>query len=355
LERISKTLKSGKLDMDVLKRLLERYSILDPQIVIGPKIGEDAAVVDLGKEADHYMVVTSDPITFTTEEIGYYGVVVNINDVATRGAIPKWFLATLLFPEDSNLRQIEKVFGQIHDACHRFKISFIGGHTEITPGIGRMILSGHMIGEVKKDRLVTTSGAQAGDLLLLIKGICIEGTSIIAREKESDLLTRGMVPSLIRRAKRFIFDPGIDILQASRIACDATSVHSMHDPTEGGLINGIVELALTSQKEIEVNLEKVLIYDESRILCQEYGLNPLGVIASGALLLTISPSDLSNLLKAFKKTSIPIQVIGQVKKGRARVLAIGQKGKREIKPLSRDEILKIYEHSQPRRAELQNL
>jgi hydrogenase expression/formation protein HypE len=334
-------MKAGKLDTEILKGLLERHTLLDPQVVIGPKIGEDAAVIDSGESSDHYWVVTSDPITITTEEIGYYGVVVNLNDLATMGATPKWFLATLLFPEESNLGLIEKVFKQIHDACHRFKISFIGGHTEVTPGIGRIILSGHMIGEVKKDRLVTTSGARKGDLLLLIKGICIEGTSIIARERESELLARGITPSLIQRAKRFIFEPGIDVLQAARIACDAVSVHSMHDPTEGGLINGIVEMALASEKEIEVNLEKVLVYEESLILCQEYGLNPLGVIASGALLLTISPSDLSPLLKAFRKVSIPIQAIGKVKKGPARVFKSDRKGRKELKPFPRDEILRI--------------
>ena len=342
MKRKTRLLKIGKLDIDILKRLLKKYTILDPRVVIGPKIGEDAAVIDLGEGIDHYWVVTADPITFTTEEIGYYGVVVNLNDLATMGAIPKWFLATLLFPENSDLGHIEKVFKQIHDACHRFKISFIGGHTEITPGINRMILSGHMIGEVKKDKLVTTSGARTGDLLLLVKGICIEGTSIIARERESELLARGIAPSLIRRAKRFIFEPGIDVLQAARIACDTVSVHSMHDPTEGGLINGIVEMALASEKEIEVNLEKVLIYKESRIVCQEYGLDPLGVIASGALLLTISPPDLSPLLKAFGEVSIPTQVIGQVKRGQARVLAIDEKGSKEFHALPRDEILKIY-------------
>ncbi len=341
LEQKRKNMKKGKLDIDILKGLLEKYTLLDPQVVIGPKIGEDAAVIDLGEGSDHHWVVTSDPITFTTEEIGYYGVVVNLNDLATMGAIPKWFLVTLLFPEESDLGHIEKVFKQIHDACHRFNISFIGGHTEITPGIDRMILSGHMIGEVKKDKLVTTSGAKAGDLLLLIKGVCIEGTSIIARERESELLARNITPSLIQRAKRFIFEPGIDVLQAARIACDAVSIHSMHDPTEGGLINGMIEMALASEKEIEVNLEKVLIYEESRILCQEYGLDPLGVIASGALLLTISPSDLSPLRKPFRESSIPIQVIGQVKKGRARVLAMDGKRSRELKLLPRDEILKI--------------
>jgi hydrogenase expression/formation protein HypE len=343
LEKIRKPLKVGKLEIDILKGLLEKHTLLDPQVVIGPKIGEDAAVIDLGKRTDHYWVVTSDPITFTTDEIGYYGVVVNLNDIATMGAVPKWFLATLLFPEGSDLRPIEKVFSQIHHACHQFGISFIGGHTEITPKIPRMILSGHMIGEVKKDRLVTTSGARVGDILLLIKGVCIEGTSIIAREKGPQLLARGIHPSLIQKAKSFIFNPGIDVLRAARIACDSVLVHSMHDPTEGGLINGVVEMASASQKEIEVNLEKVYIYEESRVLCKAFGLNPLGVIASGALLLTISPSDLSTLHKAFEESSIPFQAIGKVKRGPAQVLKIEGRGRKKLKPLSRDEILKIYE------------
>jgi hydrogenase expression/formation protein HypE len=335
-------MKTGKLDINILKTFLEKNTILDPRVVVGPKIGEDAAAIDLGKGTDCYWVVTSDPITFTTEEIGYYGVVVNLNDIATMGAIPKWFLATLLFPEGSDLRIIEKVFRQIRNACGRFRISFIGGHTEITPGIKKMIFSGHMIGEVKKDKLVKTSGARAGDLLLLVKGICIEGTSVIAREKEAELLKRGISSSLIRKAKRFIFNPGIDVLRSAQIACQAASIHSMHDPTEGGLINGLIEMAWASGKEIEVDLEKVLIYRESRILCQEFRLNPLGVIASGALLLTVSPSDLLSIQKAFRKNSILIQIIGKVKKGPAKVFRMDGKGRKELKPLPRDEILKIY-------------
>ena len=330
----------GKLDIHLLKKLLEKHTILDPRVVVGPKIGEDAAVIDLGERADHYWVVTSDPITFTTEEIGYYGVVVNVNDIATRGAIPKWFLATLLFPEEeANVDLIEKVFHQIHQACQRFGVSFVGGHTEVTPGIKRTILAGHMIGEVRKERLVTTSGAKDGDLLFLVKGVCIEGTSILAREKGSELLAKGIPFPLIEKARNFIFDPGIDILQAARVACEAVPVHSMHDPTEGGLINGVVEMALASEKELEVDFGKVHIYEESRILCQKYGMNPLGVIASGALLLTFSPQDLPLLQKAFQKASIPVQVIGRVKQGPGRVLS---KDGKEIHPLSRDEILKIY-------------
>jgi hydrogenase maturation factor len=189
---------------------------------------------------------------------------------------------------------------------------------------------------------VATSGARAGDLLLLVKGVCIEGTSIIAREKEAELLKRGIPSSLIQKAKRFMFNPGIDVLRPAQIVCKIASIHSMHDPTEGGLINGIIEMALASEKEIEVDLEKVLIYKESLILCREFGLNPFGVIASGALLLAISPSDLPGIEKALKKVPIPIQVMGKVKKGPARVFRIDGKVRKELNPLPRDEILKIY-------------
>jgi len=341
-ERREKKPGIGKLETSILADLIKKYSILDPQIVIGPDIGEDAAVIDLGPGVDDLWVVTTDPITFTTEEIGYYGVVVNLNDIATRGAIPKWFMATLLFPEGTRLQSIEEVFRQIHEACRRFGISFIGGHTEITSGIEKLILSGQMIGLVKKDRLVTTRGAKAGDIVILVKGVCIEGTSIMAREKESELLSMGIAPSLIQRAKAFISDPGIEVLRAARIACDHATVHSMHDPTEGGLINGIVEMALASKKEIEIDLNKVPVYEESRILCEQFGLNPLGVIASGALLLSISPSDHPAIQQAYQEASIPIQVIGQVREGVPRVLARDGNQVKELEPFTRDEILKIF-------------
>ena len=152
----------------------------------------------------------------------------------------------------------------------------------------------------------------------------------------------GIAPSLIQRAKAFISDPGIEVFRVARIACDHASVHSMHDPTEGGLINGIVEMALASKKEIEIDLNKVPVYEESRILCKQFGLDPLGVIASGALLLSISLADLPAIQRAYQEASIPIQVIGQVREGVARVLARDGKQVRELEPFTRDEILKIF-------------
>ena len=200
-----------------------------------------------------------------------------------------------------------------------------------------------MIGEVQKDKLVVTGGAEVGDLLLLVKGICIEGTSIIAREKETELIAKGISPTLVKKAKSFIFDPGIEVLRAARLACDSASVHSMHDPTEGGLINGIVEMALASDKEIVVDLEKVPIYEESRILCEHFGLDPFGVIASGALLLTIPPSDLPNLSKPFRRPSSLLQVIGEVRNGPARVVQGQRAAWKNSSPLQGTKSLESFE------------
>jgi hydrogenase maturation factor len=253
-------------------------------------------------------------------------------------------VATLLFPEEgTDEKRVREVFRQIQHACRRFHVSLIGGHTEVTPGINRVLLSGTMIGEVPKEKLVTTGGARAGDALVLIKGICIEGTSVIARENEKDLLRRGISLSLIQRAKRYLHHPGLDVLRASRIAGEAVSVHAMHDPTEGGLINGIVEMAIASEKEMEVDLQKVPVYKESRVLCETYGLNPFRVLSSGALLLTVSSRVLESLVKAFRKASIPMEVIGKVRRGPSRVLAKEAGRIRELKAVARDDLLNIFE------------
>ena len=179
----------GKLPADVLARLLENIQPADPRVIVGPGIGLDAAVIDMG---DRLLVAKSDPITFATDSIGWYAVQVNANDIATTGATARWFLATLLLPEShADAAMAESIFSQIHSACAAISVSLVGGHTEITYGLDRPIVVGAMLGEVTRDRLVRPSGAQPGDALLLTKGIAVEGTAIIARERD----LRGLRPT----------------------------------------------------------------------------------------------------------------------------------------------------------------
>ncbi len=335
-------LPAGKLDIRILRKLLERQVLRDQAILVGPKIGEDAAAIDMG---DEVLIVSTDPITFATDEIGHYSVMVNANDIATTGAEPRWYTVTILIPDERGTEQlVESIFQQIYKACEKLSISLIGGHTEITHGLARPILVGQMMGVVQKGSLVSTSGAQPGDIILLSKGIAIEATSVIARERAGDLRSFGISRDLVERAGHFLFDPGISIVEEARAAFHAAKVHSMHDPTEGGLANGLYELSIAAGVEIEVNRDAIPVYEESRVLCEAFHLDPMGAIASGALLITASPSEAGKISRKALKAGVPMTEIGRVKsRGSPSVTMITSSGSEEPVPyFERDEIVKIF-------------
>jgi len=300
----------GKLPAEVLARLLERYRLEDERVIVGARIGEDAAVIDMG---ERYLVVKTDPITFATDHIGWYAVCINANDLVTMGATPRWFLATLLLPEGKTDEALaEGIFQEMHQACRDFGISLVGGHTEITYDLNRPVVVGQMLGEVEKDKLVTTGGAQVGDVILLTKGIAIEATAILAREKESYLRERGYSDLFIKRTKEYLFNPGISVLKEALLAQGTVPVHAMHDPTEGGLAMGLWELAQAAKVGLLIEGDEIPVLPESQTLCTEFGLDPLGAIASGALIIAVSPEDGDRLKKALEREGIPCYLIGEV-------------------------------------------
>jgi len=302
------TLPAGKLPHALLDRLLRRFAPNDPRLIVGPQMGEDAAVIDFGAT---YLVAKTDPITFATDEIGWYAVNVNANDIAVMGGVPRWFMATVLLPEGvATAALAEAIYSQIAGACDELNVALAGGHTEITVGLKRPIVCGTMLGEVAPARLVRSSGVQPGDDLVLARGVPIEGTAIIAREKEQELLAHGFDPALLKRAQDFLHDPGISVVAAAHLAIDTVTVHAMHDPTEGGLATGIWEMAQASGVGMAVDFDAVPVPPESQALCDAYGLDPLGVIASGALLVALAPAETGKLLTAFARADIPAQVIG---------------------------------------------
>ncbi len=301
---------TGKLPMDFLQRILQAYTRTDPRVVTGPAVGEDVAVIDIG---DRYIVLKTDPITFATDQIGWYVVNVNANDIATSGARPLWMLNTILLPErQATPELVESIFAQLHQACEQLDIALVGGHTEVTWGLDRPIVVGVMLGEVAKGDLLTTSGAQVGDAVLLVKGIAIEATALIAREKADDLLRRGYAPAFIERAQHYLYDPGISVLDVARVASRHPGVHAMHDPTEGGLATGLHELAAASETGIRVDGDQVHIYDDTVPLCAEYGLDPLGAIASGALIVAVDSAHADALLRTYAEAGIMCARIGQL-------------------------------------------
>ena len=300
---------AGKLPMELLSRLLSGIDVRDPRVALGARAGEDAALIDMG---DRYLVAKTDPITFATDLIGWYLVQVNSNDLAAMGATPRWLMATLLLPEGTTEAQTEAIFTQLLEACDFLGITLIGGHTEITYDLPRPIAMGALLGEVPKDRVVLSSGASVGDSIVLTQGVAIEGTSILAREAEDTLAAKGVPRSVIERAKSLLFTPGISVARAATIACDTVDVHAMHDPTEGGVATALLELAAAANVGLTVDAGRISVLPECRAICDALSLDPLGLIASGALLATLAPQDAERLIAELSQQGIPASVIGAI-------------------------------------------
>jgi hydrogenase maturation factor len=332
------TLPVGKLRGSFLASLFDKHVTLDERVVLGPRVGEDAAVIDMG---DRYLVATTDPITFVTEDLGWYALVVNANDVAVRGAAPRWFLATCLLPEGgASEDSVETLFAQLGAACRELGVSLVGGHTEVTHGLDRPLVIGTMLGEVGRDRLVTTSGARVGDALLLTKGIPLEGTSIIARARSAELSTRGHAEALLVRARGYLTQ--LSVVPEALLAVELAPVHAMHDPTEGGLATALWELAEAAEVGLTVEAERIPVLPEGRALCAEYGLDPLGTIASGALLLALAPADAGVVLHACARDGIDCAYIGRVQPREAGVTITAAGRARELPQFPQDEITRLF-------------
>ena len=329
----------GKFPQELLERLLAKNLIEDPQVVLGPKVGEDAAVIDVGGKL---LVAKSDPITFATDLIGWYAVQVNANDVACSGGTPRWFLATLLVPEAFSETDAEAVFDQVLEACNALGVALVGGHSEVTYGIQRPIILGTMLGDVPRDRLIETGGAQDGDSIVVTKGIAIEGTAILARERAADLRRAGVDAETLEIAGALITVPGISVINDARIACENFRVHSLHDVTEGGLVTGLAEVARASGLGLAGEEGSIPFLPASLSICQALDLDPLGLLASGALLITLPPADVPALLAALAEDGIDGWEIGLMTAPEEGLQMIGRQGEVPLPAFQRDELARYF-------------
>lgn len=301
---------AGKLPPAFLESLFRRLPTRDGRLLVGPGVGEDAAVIDMG---DRYLVAKTDPITFATERIGWYLVQINANDVACMGADPRWLLVTCLLPEHgTDAELVEAIFRDLSDACSTLGITVCGGHTEITLGLDRPILVGQLLGEVRKERFVDKRNIRPGDVILLTKGIALEGTSVIAREK-GDVLRGRVKDDVLERAKGFLQHPGISIVRDARIAMEAAGpdLHGMHDPTEGGLVQGLRELAHRAGVGVRIERDEIPVFPETEALSRPFGIDPMGLLASGALLVAVHPGRERQVRVALEEAGIACCRIGR--------------------------------------------
>lgn len=336
-------METGKLPPDVLEELLSNLDTADPRVLVGPSVGEDCAVVDMG---DRLLIAKSDPVTFAADRVGWYVVQVNANDVACTGGVPRWFLPTVLLPASAAPDDVRGIFGDISEACRQIGVAVIGGHTEVTDGLPRPIVAGTMLGELgDRARLVSTGGAQDGDSIIVTTGVAIEGAAILAREHTAELRSRGIDGTTLNTAASYLDDPGISVLPAARALFETNAVHSMHDVTEGGLITALREIAAASNLGLVAEAESVPLLPECAAICEALELDPLGLLGSGALVATMAAGDVPAALRALDRVGVSGWEIGQMMEPSDGLWLIDRSGERTLPEFRRDELARYLEES----------
>jgi hydrogenase maturation factor len=329
-------LRGGKLPQHVLSGLLAQIPHNDPRILLGPAVGRDAAVVDIG--GGRVLVATSDPITFATEDIGRYAVHVNANDVACMGAAPAWFMATILLPEGADPELPGEILDQMLSAAAELNIELIGGHTEVTAGIDRPIVAGTMLGECARKDIVAGEDIVPGDAVVLCGSIAIEGTALLAREAVVALDAAGVPAATIEAARVLLRDPGISVLPSVRRLKGIAKARLMHDPTEGGVATALAEMAEAAGITLSIDLEAIDVLPETQAVCAALGLNALGLLASGALVAVMPKSAAEQLVG---NATPGVRVIGRIESGPGRVIL--SDGTTPFPSFDRDELARFFE------------
>jgi hydrogenase expression/formation protein HypE len=326
----------GKLPVSLLRTLLADIPATDPDVLVGPGIGEDAAAIRFGNQT---LLFKTDPITLTSDEIAWYLITINSNDIACMGGIPKYLLVTFLLPEGlTTTSSVNTLFSNLRQACTHSGITLVGGHTEITHGINRPIATGFMVGTLLGEGVVRTSDACPGNLVLLSKSIPIEAACIIAREKP-DMLD--LEPERLNRAQNLIYNPGISVVKEAHIALKQGGVTAMHDPTEGGLATGLREIAQACGYGITVEEESIQVLDLAEPILARFAIDPLGALASGSLLVCCKEDSAGKILSAWDKNGVPGAVIGRITKETDMILRRGGKDY-PMPEFASDEITKIF-------------
>lgn len=299
-------LQPGKIPPDILKDVVfKNLGAFRSEVTLGPASGIDGAVIDMGsKDA----VVSMDPITGAVDRIGAEAIHINANDIATFGVEPAFFFSCIMLPSGADSKIIDTISTQMHHAAKELGIAIVGGHCEITPTITSPIVVGCIMGLTEKGKYVTAAGAKAGDKIILTKTAGIEGTAILATDREEQL-RKIFNQTLLDGAKAFYNQ--ISVVKDALTAYRTGGVHAMHDPTEGGILNGIHEMADAANLGVRVQQEKINVEPETAKICRYYEIDPLQLISSGALLIAADPESAPKIIEALAVEHIYADVIGE--------------------------------------------
>ena len=325
-------MKVGKVPENVLKRsVFKQLHTTRKEVLLGAGVGEDCAAMKLAE--DEVFVISTDPITGAAKDIGALAVQITVNDLASAGAEPIGIMLTVLLPENAEEKDLKTVMAQVEEACEKNRIQVMGGHTEVTKVVNQIVISVTGVGKAKEGRVISTAGVKPGMDIIVTKWIGIEGTAILAKEKEAVLRERYSQP-FIDKAKEL--DRYISVLSEAATAVKS-GVAAMHDVTEGGIFGALWEMAEASGVGLEIDLKKIPLKQETVEICEFFGINPYELISSGSMLM--AAEDGNGLVMELEKAGIPAVVIGKATDSNDRVL-LNEEERRFLEPPKTDELYK---------------
>ncbi|MGI6007751.1 MAG: AIR synthase family protein [Ruminococcus sp.] len=324
-------MKIGKLPETVLIRsILKQVHHRREEVLVGPQVGQDCAV--LGLKEDEVFVMSADPITGTTKDIGSHCIHITANDLAASGAEPVGMMLTVMLPEGVEEPEIRKMMQDVERTCEELNIEVLGGHTEVTNVVRQPLISVTGVGKIRKDELLTTMQMKEDQDIIISKWVGLEATTILAKEKETEL-RRVFSEEFIERARSF--DQYLSVLKEARIAREH-GASAMHDITEGGVFGALWEMAEAAGVGLDVDLKKIPIRQETVEICEFFGLNPYLIMSSGSMM--IAADDGYHLVQAMKEAGIEAAVVGRTVKGNDRILRNGE----DVRYLDRPQTDELY-------------
>lgn len=326
-------MKIGKLTISDLKDLIfNNIKNNNNKILSFGEIGSDCAAIEVG---DDVVYLSTDPITGTNSGLGKLAINVNCNDIATEGVAPIGIMLTILAPPETQKEDIAEIMKEAQQEANKLGVSIIGGHTEITAAVNKTIISATSIGIGAKNNFKKREHIKSGDRLIITKGVGIEGTGIIAFEKENELLDI-FSKNLIENAKSLL-----DLTSVVKEGIIANKFSKgMHDVTEGGLLGALWESSCFYNLGIEISYDKIFMHQCTKEICDYFKIDPLKLISSGTMLIVVDKNNVTTLIEKLKENNISAFDIGEFTTSKEKILV--KNGKRlEIMPPQSDELYKV--------------
>jgi hydrogenase expression/formation protein HypE len=286
------------------------------EVIVGPHYGVDVSIVKLGNGLA--MAMTSDPLslipTLGLRESAWLSVQLMANDMATTGFAPTYAQFVLNLPATLSAQDFEQYWKYIHEYCDQLGIAITGGHTGRFEGLQSTVSGGGtMITIAAHQDMITSKGAQPGDVILMTRECALISTAILALS----------FPETVKKAcGEEIYAQGCDLfyqtsaveagLAAGEIGKSTRGITAMHDVTEGGVMGALYELAHASNCGLTIEENQIPVGNAQQKICDHFHIDPKYCVGAGAMIITAKANACALLLSHLEAKNIKASVIGKI-------------------------------------------